>query len=145
MMQPKGRKYRKDQKGKSGKILGVARKPYVVNGDFGLQAITASRLTARQIESARRTITRTFKRQGKLWIRAFPSKPISKKPLEVRQGKGKGSVELYVYLAKPGSIIFEASGIAEDLCKEAFKLAGAKLPFKVKMVKREVSTHAEHA
>lgn len=145
MMQPKNRKYRKDFKGNSGKILGKARKPYVVNGDYGLQAVEASRLTARQIESARRTITRAFKRQGKLWIRVFPDKPISKKPLEVRQGKGKGSVEYYVYLARPGSVIFEASGISEEICKQAFKLAGAKLPFKVKMIKREGVTHAEHA
>lgn len=143
MMQPKNRKYRKDFKGKSGRILGKARKPYVVNGDFGLQALEASRLTARQIEAARRTITRSFKRLGKLWIRVFPDKPISKKPLEVRQGKGKGSVEYYVYLVRPGAVIFEASGVSEEQCRQAFKLAGAKLPFKVRLLKREVTVHAE--
>ena len=137
MLQPKNRKYRKDQKGKSGKILGKARKPYVVNGDYGMQAVTASRLTARQIEAARRVISRYFKRQGKVWIRVFPDKPISKKPLEVRQGKGKGAVDYYVYLVRPGAIIFEASGITEEICREAFKLAGAKLPFKVKMTLKE--------
>lgn len=138
MMQPKSRKYRKDFKGKSGRILGKARNPKVCFGDFGLQATGASRLTARQIEAARRTISRTFKRQGKVWIRVFPDKPISKKPLEVRQGKGKGNVEYYVFLVKPGTIIFEAAGIDEETCREAFRLAGSKLPFKVKLVKREM-------
>ena len=137
MLQPNRTKYRKTQKGSSGKILGKARKPYVVYGEFGMQAVGAARLTARQIEAVRRTLTRTFKRQGKIWIRAFPSKPITKKPLEVRQGKGKGSVEYYVYMVKPGAVIFEASGVTEELCKEAFKLASAKLPFKVKLIKKE--------
>lgn len=137
MMQPKNRKYRKDFKGKGGRILGKARNPSVCFGEFGMQAVTASRLTARQIEAARRAISRALKRQGKIWIRVFPDKPITKKPLEVRQGKGKGNVEYYVFLVKPGTIIFEAAGVDEETVKEAFRLAGSKLPFKVKMVKRE--------
>ena len=145
MLQPKGRKYRKDFKGKSGRILGKARNPKVCFGQFGMQAVTASRLTARQIEAARRAITRAFKRQGKIWIRVFPDKPITKKPLEVRQGKGKGSVEYYVFLVKPGTIIFEAQGIDEETCKRAFRLAGSKLPFKVKMVKKEEVAKDEQA
>ena len=135
MLQPKRTKFRKMQKGRN---RGMAKNPRVCFGEYGLKSHGYCRLTARQIEAARRAIARCVKRGGKVWIRVFPDKPITKKPLEVRQGKGKGSVEYYVFLVKPGTIIFEASGIDEETCKEAFRLAGSKLPFKVKMVKREV-------
>ena len=143
MLQPKSRKYRKDFKGKSGRILGRARNPSVCFGDYGLQATTAGRLTARHIEAARRAISRALKRQGKVWIRVFPDKPISQKPLEVRQGQGKGNVEYYVFLVKPGTIIFEAAGVDPDVCREAFRLAGSKLPFKTRVATRDMV--ADHA
>lgn len=138
MLQPKSRKYRKDFKGKSGRILGRARNPSVCFGDYGLQATSAGRLTARQIEAARRAISRALKRQGKVWIRVFPDKPISAKPLEVRQGKGKGNVEYYVFLVKPGTIIFEVAGVDLEICREAFRLAGSKLPFKTRTALRDM-------
>ena len=136
MLQPPDRKYRKDMKGRN---RGLAKSPRVCFGEYGLQAIGRARLTARQIEAARRAISRHVKRDGKVWIRVFPDKPITKKPLEVRQGKGKGSVEYYVFLVKPGTIIFEIAGVSEELANTAFTLAGAKLPFKVKMIKRMVA------
>ena len=138
MLQPSSRKYRKDQKG-GGKIRGYARNPQLCFGDYGIQATAANRLTPRQIEAARRVLTRCFKRQGKIWIRVFPDKPITKKPLEVRQGKGKGSVEGYVFLVKPGTLIFEVSGVSETVMRQALKLTAAKLPFKVRMLVRHTA------
>lgn len=128
MLQPKKTKYRKQFKGRN---RGVAVSGSAVSfGEFGLKAAERSRITARQIEAARRTITRHIKRGGKLWIRLFPDKPITKKPLEVRQGKGKGSVEYWVALVQPGSMLFEIEGVPEELAREAFTLASAKLPIK---------------
>lgn len=135
MLQPKRRKFRKDFKGNSGKILGRAKNPSVCFGDFGMQSTEAARLTGRQIEAARRVISRNLKRQGKVWIRVFPDKPISSKPLEVRQGKGKGNVEYYVFLVKPGTVIFEIAGVSEELARDAIRSAGGKMPFKVKFIK----------
>lgn len=135
MLQPPKRpKHRKVQKGRDHR--GVARAINVSFGEFGLQAIGRGRLNARQIEAARRTIARHVKRGGKIWIRVFPDKPITKKPLEVRQGKGKGNVEYYVSVVKPGTMIFEIAGISADLAREAFKLAAAKLPFKARFVEK---------
>ena len=105
-------------------------------GDFGLKAAEPERITSRQIEAARRTITRYMKRQGKLWIRIFPHTPVTAKPLEVRQGKGKGSVEYYAARVKPGTIMFELGGVSEDTARGAFERAAAKLPIKTKFVKR---------
>jgi large subunit ribosomal protein L16 len=107
-------------------------------GDFGMKATTRGRITARQIEAARRTITRHLKRGGKLWIRIFPDKPITKKPLEVRQGKGKGNVEYWVAQIQPGRVLYEIEGVSEDLAREAFILASAKLPVKTTFVNRTV-------
>lgn len=107
-------------------------------GEFGLKAIGRGRITARQIEAARRTITRSVKRGGKLWIRVFPDKPISKKPLEVRMGKGKGNVEYWVAQVQPGSMLYEIEGVNEDLAREAFALAAAKLPVQTAFVKRVI-------
>ena len=136
MLQPKRTKYRKQHKGRN---TGLAYKGSKVSfGSFGLKATTQGRITSRQLESARIAMTRYMKREGKVWIRIFPDKPITKKPLEVRQGKGKGSVEYYVFLVKPGTVVFEIAGVSEELASTAFKLAGAKLPFKVKMIKRMV-------
>ena len=105
-------------------------------GEFGLKATGRGRMTARQIEAARRTITRHIKRGGRVWIRVFPDKPITKKPLEVRMGKGKGSVEYWVMEVKPGQMLYELQGVSEELAREAFKLAAAKLPFKTTFAKR---------
>ncbi|HEY5701720.1 MAG TPA: 50S ribosomal protein L16, partial [Gammaproteobacteria bacterium] len=128
MLQPKRTKFRKQQKGRNrGKAL-VGNK--VSFGEYGLRAITRGRITARQIEAGRRAITRHVKRGAKVWIRIFPDKPITKKPLEVRQGKGKGSVEYWVAQVQPGRMIFEIQGIDEGLAQEAFRLAAAKLPVK---------------
>ncbi len=107
-------------------------------GEFGMKATGRGRLTARQIEAARRTITRKVKRGGKLWIRVFPDKPITKKPLEVRQGKGKGNVEYWVALVQPGSVLYEIEGVSEEMAREAFALAAAKLPIKTTFVSRTV-------
>ncbi|MBB72234.1 MAG: 50S ribosomal protein L16 [Legionellales bacterium] len=127
MLQPK--RYRgKVQKGRN---RGVASRGNKVSfGTFGLKATTRGRLTARQIEAARRAMTRHIKRGGKIWIRVFPDKPITKKPLEVRQGKGKGSIEYWVALVQPGRMLFEMEGVSEELAREAFALAAAKLPIK---------------
>lgn len=136
MLQPKRTKYRKQQKGRN---TGLAlRGSTVCFGDYGLKATTRGRLTARQIESARRAITRHVKRGGKIWIRVFPDKPISKKPLEVRMGKGKGSVEYWVAEIKPGAVLYEIQGVSEDLAREAFELAAAKLPIKTLFAARTV-------
>jgi large subunit ribosomal protein L16 len=107
-------------------------------GEFGLKATGRGRITARQIEAARRTITRTVKRGGKLWIRVFPDKPISKKPLEVRMGKGKGNVEYWVAQIQPGRMLYEIEGVNEELAREAFSLAAAKLPVQTAFVKRMI-------
>jgi large subunit ribosomal protein L16 len=107
-------------------------------GEYGLKALGRGRLTARQIESARRALTRHVKRGGKIWIRVFPDKPITQKPLEVRQGKGKGSVEYWVAQIQPGKVLFEIEGVSEQLAQEAFSLAAAKLPFQTKFEKRVV-------
>jgi len=107
-------------------------------GEYGLKAIGRGRMTARQIEAGRRAMTRRVKRGGKIWIRVFPDKPITKKPLEVRQGKGKGNVEYWVAQIQPGRMLYEMEGVPEDTAREAFTLAAAKLPFKTAFVKRNV-------
>ena len=105
-------------------------------GEFGLKAVGRGRMTARQIEAGRRAMTRRIRRGGRIWIRVFPDKPITKKPLEVRQGKGKGSVEYWVALIQPGKVLYEMQGVPEDIAREALSLAAAKLPFKTVFVKR---------
>ncbi len=136
MLMPKRTKFRKQQKGRNRGLAQTGNK--VSFGDYGLQAMGRGRLTSRQIEAARRTITRHVKRGGKLWIRVFPDKPITKKPLEVRQGKGKGAVEYWVAQVQPGRMLYEIEGISEELAREAFRLAAAKLPFKTAFAKRMV-------
>ena len=132
---PKKTKYRKSFRGRR---KGNSKGGNVVTfGDYGLQALETSYVTGRQIEAARITITRTMKRGGKVWINIFPHKPITKKPAEVRMGSGKGAVEYYVAVVKPGRIIFEISGVPEDVAKEAMRKAGHKLPMKTKLVKRD--------
>lgn len=136
MLQPKQTKYRKQQKGRN---RGVATRGNRVSfGEFGLQATGRGRVTARQIEAARRAITRHVKRGGKLWIRLFPDKPVTKKPLEVRQGKGKGNVEYWVAEVKPGHVMYEMAGVSESIAREAFRLAAAKLPVKTAFAIRKV-------
>jgi len=136
MMQPKRTKYRKQFKGRN---RGLAQSGNRVSfGEFGLKAVGRGRLTARQLEAARRALTRAIKRGGKVWIRVFPDKPITQKPLEVRQGKGKGNVEYWVALVQPGKVLFEMEGIPADLAKQAFELAASKLPFKTVFVLRTV-------
>lgn len=136
MLQPKKTKYRKQFKGRN---RGIATAGVSVSfGEYGLKTTERARITARQIEAARRSISRHIKRGGKLWIRIFPDKPITKKPLEVRQGKGKGPVEYWVALVQPGKVLFEMEGVAESLAKEAFALAAAKLPVKTVFVARAI-------
>ncbi len=136
MLQPKRTKFRKQHKGKNN---GVANRGSSVSfGEYGLKATQRGRITARQIEAARRAITRHVKRGGKIWIRVFPDKPITKKPLEVRMGKGKGSVEYWVAQIKPGTMLYEIQGVPEELAREAFKLAAAKLPVKTTFAARTV-------
>jgi large subunit ribosomal protein L16 len=136
MMQPKRTKYRKQMKGRN---RGLALRGSDVNfGEFGMKAAERGRLTARQIESARRAMTRHIKRGGKIWIRVFPDKPITQKPLEVRQGKGKGNVEYWVAQIQPGKVLFEMEGVTREVAIEAFDLAKAKLPFKVIFEERRV-------
>jgi large subunit ribosomal protein L16 len=136
MLQPKRTKFRKQFKGRNrGNAI---RGGKVSFGDFGLKATERGRITARQIEAARRAISRHVKRGGKLWIRVFPDKPITQKPLEVRQGKGKGNVEYWVDLVQPGRMLFEIEGVSEELAREAFVLASAKLPFGTTFVSRAV-------
>lgn len=131
---PKNTKYRK---GFKGRIHGLATSGAKVSfGEFGLKALEPERITARQIEAARKTITRYMKRAGKLWIRIFPDVPVSKKPLEVRQGKGKGAVEFWAARVKAGRVMFELGGVDESVARGAFELAAAKLPIKTKFVKR---------
>ena len=135
MLQPKRTKYRKRQKGR---IHGLAKGGTDLNfGSFGLKAVQPARITARQIEAARRTITRRMRRAGKVWIRIFPDVPVSTKPAEVRMGKGKGSPEYWVAKVKPGRIMFELDGVPEDVAKDAFALAAAKLPIRTRVVARE--------
>ncbi len=136
MLQPKRTKFRKQMKGRNRGLALTGNK--VSFGEYGLKSTSRGRLTARQIESARRAMTRHIKRGGKIWIRVFPDKPISKKPLEVRQGKGKGSVEYWVAQIQPGSMLYEMEGVTEELAREAFKLAAAKLPCSTTFVKRTV-------
>ena len=137
MRQPKNRKFRKDFKGRN---RGVAQRGNKVSfGEFGLKATAHARITARQVEAARRAIARHVKRGGKIIIRIFPDKPVSKKPLEVRQGKGKGNVEYWVALVQPGRVMFEIEGVPEELAREAFARASAKLPVKTVFVQRAVS------
>ncbi len=136
MLQPKKRKFRKDFKGRN---RGVATRGNRVSfGDFGMKATTRGRLTAREIEAARRAISRHLKRGGQVWIRIFPDKPISKKPLEVRQGKGKGNVEYWVAQVRPGTMLFEVGGVPKELAFEAFRLASAKLSVNVVYEERTV-------
>ena len=136
MLQPKRTKYRKQMKGKN---RGLASQGNTVSfGEYGLKAIDRGRITARQIEAARRAMTRHIRRGCKIWIRIFPDKPITKKPLEVRQGKGKGNVEYWVAQIQPGRILYEMSGVEEDLAKEALTLAASKLPVNTKFVTRKI-------
>src|SRR5712671_1516011 len=134
MLQPARRKYRKEQKGRN---KGVATRGNKVSfGDFGLKAITRGRLTARQIEAARRAMTRHIKRGGRIWIRIFPDKPISQKPAEVRMGNGKGNPEYWVAEIVPGKVLYEMDGVDESIARAAFALAAAKLPIRTTFVHR---------
>ena len=134
MLQPKRTKYRKMQRGRR---RGMATSGNQIDfGDFGLQALGTVWMTARQIEAGRRAITRYVRRGGKLWIRVFPDKPITKKPLEVRQGSGKGPVEAWVAVVKPGRVIYEISGVKEETAREAMRLAAHKLPIPTRFLKR---------
>ena len=136
MLQPKRTKFRKQMKGRN---RGLAQRGSKVSfGDFGLKATGRGRITARQIEAARRAMTRHVKRGGKIWIRVFPDKPITGKPLEVRQGKGKGNVEYWVAQICPGKVLYEMDGVSEELARAAFALAAAKLPISTTFVKRSV-------
>ncbi|MEM7714532.1 MAG: 50S ribosomal protein L16 [Cyanobacteria bacterium P01_A01_bin.68] len=134
MLLPKKTKFRKAHKAR---IHGIARSGFTLSfGTYGIKALEPERITSRQIEACRRTINRHLKRQGRLWIRLFPDIPVTSKPAEVRMGKGKGSVEFWIARVKPGRILFELAGVDEKLAREAFERAAAKLPIKVKFVKR---------
>jgi len=136
MLQPKRTKFRKQHKGRN---RGLAHRGSSVSfGAYGLKSTGRGRMTARQIEAARRAMTRHIKRGGKIWIRVFPDKPITKKPLEVRQGKGKGNVEYWVCQIQPGRMLYEMEGVTEEVAREAFALAAAKLPFPTAFVTRQV-------
>jgi large subunit ribosomal protein L16 len=136
MLQPKRTKFRKQMKGRN---RGLAQNSNKVSfGEYGLKSVGRGRITARQIEAARRAMTRHVKRGGKIWIRIFPDKPVTKKPLEVRQGKGKGNVEYWVAQIQPGRMLYEMEGVSEDVAREAFELAAAKLPVKTTFVTRTV-------
>jgi len=136
MLQPKRTKFRKQQKGRN---RGLAERGSSVSfGEFALKAVGRGRMTARQIEAGRRAMTRRVRRGGKIWIRVFPDKPITQKPLEARQGKGKGSVEYWVCQIQPGRVLYEMEGVSEDVARDAFRLAAAKLPFETTFVKRTV-------
>jgi len=136
MLQPARRKYRKDQKGRN---TGLATRGTDVSfGEFGLKSTDFGRLTARQIEAARRAINRHMKRQGKTWIRIFPDKPISQKPAEVRMGNGKGNPEYWVAQIQPGKVLYELGGVSEEIAREAFRLAAAKLPIRTTFVTRHI-------
>ena len=135
MLQPKRTKYRKQHKGRN---RGLAQRGNAVSfGEYGLKAMGRGRITSRQIEAARRAMTRHVKRGGKIWIRIFPDKPITKKPLEVRQGKGKGNVEYWVALIQPGRVLYEMSGVSEEIARGAFRRAAAKLPVATRFISRQ--------
>ena len=136
MLQPKRMKFRKVHKGRNRGLAQAGNK--VSFGTYALKATERGRMTARQIEAARRAMTRHVKRQGKIWIRVFPDKPITQKPLEVRMGKGKGNVEYWVCQIQPGRVLYEMDGVSEELAREAFRLAAHKLPFKTTFVTRTV-------
>ena len=136
MLQPKRTKFRKQHKGRNRGLANTGCR--VSFGEYGLKAAGRGRMTARQIEAARRTITRYVRRDGQLWIRVFPDKPITKKPLEVRMGKGKGNVEYWVAQIQPGRMLYEIEGVTEEVARKAFELASAKLPFKTIFEKRTV-------
>ena len=137
MLQPKRTKFRKQQKGRN---RGLATRGNRVSfGEYGLKSLDRGRITSRQIEAARRAITRHIKRGGKIWIRIFPDKPVSKKPLEVRMGKGKGNPEYWVAEIKPGHVLYEMEGVTEELAREAFRLASAKLSVRTAFVSRQVA------
>jgi large subunit ribosomal protein L16 len=136
MLQPARRKYRKEHKGRNRGL--ATRGAHVAFGEFGLKATERGRLTARQIEAARRAITRHIKRGGRIWIRIFPDKPISQKPAEVRMGNGKGNPEYWVAEIQPGKVLYEMDGVNEALAREAFALAAAKLPLKTIIVTRQL-------
>jgi large subunit ribosomal protein L16 len=142
MMQPKKTKYRKQFKGR---IHGAAKAGYSLNfGSHGLKSIDPDRVTARQIEAARRAITREMKRQGRVWIRVFPDVPVSTKPAEVRMGSGKGSVEYWAARVAPGRIMFEVDGVTDDVARQALRLGAAKLPVRTRIVTRLDAGAAEH-
>jgi large subunit ribosomal protein L16 len=136
MLQPKRTKFRKQFKGRNRGLATTGSK--VSFGEYGLKAVERGRITARQIEAARRAMTRHIKRGGKIWIRVFPDVPVSKKPLEVRMGKGKGNVEYWVCKIQPGRVLYEMEGVSEGIAREAFRLAAAKIPFKTTFVSRTV-------
>ena len=134
MLQPKRTKFRKKQKGR---VKGIAQRGHTINfGSFGIKSLEAGWITSRQIEAARIAVTRKMKREGQVWIRIFPDKPITRKPAEVRMGKGKGAPEYWVAVVKPGTIMFEAGGVNTELAKEALRLAAQKLPVRTKFVTR---------
>ena len=136
MLQPKRTKFRKQQKGRN---RGLAHRGSTVSfGEFALKATGRGRMTARQIEAARRAMTRRIRRGGQIWIRVFPDKPITQKPLEVRQGKGKGNVEYWIAQIKPGKVLYEIEVVSEEVARDAFRLAAAKLPFQTEFVKRAI-------
>ena len=136
MLQPKRTKFRKQFKGRNRGLAATGSK--VSFGEYGLKAVERGKITARQIEAARRAMTRHIKRGGKIWIRVFPDVPVSKKPLEVRMGKGKGNVEFWVCKIQPGRMLYEMEGVTETIAREAFRLAAAKIPFKTTFVSRTV-------
>ena len=134
MLQPKRTKFRKKQKGR---VKGIAQRGHTISfGSFGIKSLEAGWITSRQIEAARIAVTRKMKREGQVWIRIFPDKPVTKKPAEVRMGKGKGAPEYWVAVVKPGTIMFEAGGVTTDLAKEALRLAAQKLPVRTRFVTR---------
>jgi len=134
MLQPKRSRFRKKQKGR---VKGIAQRGYTLAfGTFGVKSLEPAWLTSRQIEAARIAVTRSMKRQGQVWIRIFPDKPVTKKPAEVRMGKGKGAPEYWVAVVKPGTILFEVTGVTTELAKESLRLAAQKLPIKTKFVVR---------
>ena len=134
MLQPKRTKFRKKQKGR---VKGIAQRGHSISfGSFGIKSLEAGWITSRQIEAARIAVTRKMKREGQVWIRIFPDKPVTKKPAEVRMGKGKGAPEYWVAVVKPGTIMFEAGGVTTELAKEALRLAAQKLPVRTKFVIR---------
>lgn len=136
MLQPKRTKFRKQRKGRNGGVATSGSK--VSFGEYGLKCTVRGRITARQLEAARRAINRSIKRGGKIWIRIFPDVPISKKPLEVRMGSGKGNVEYWIAKVQPGRVLYEMEGVSEEVAREAFRLAAAKLPVQTVFVNRTV-------